>query len=176
MSALPVMSSDKFISLEMQGLRDVESALRALGQDRLIKNTNRRALRDAAMPAEATARRLAPGGPYSTGRMAAKIKVSSTLARRQRRGGKYRDDKNTAHVFIGAAPRGPAVLTEFGTGPRFTKSGKFTGAAPAQPFMRPAWEMHKHGILQSYSKNIWIQIEKSAKRLARRQAKLQASR
>lgn len=168
--------SDKFISMDILGLNDVERALYALGQDRLIKNTNRRALRNAAMPAEATARRLAPGGPYSTGRMASKIKVSSTLARRQRRGGKYRTTDNTAHVFIGAAPRGPAVLTEFGTGPRFTKAGKFTGAAPAQPFMRPAWEMHKHQILKDYSKEIWIQIERSAKRLARRQAKLQAMR
>lgn len=170
------MSNDTFISLEMLGLEDVENALRQLGQDRLIKNTNRRALRDAAMPAEATARRLAPGGPYSTGRMKSKVKVSTTLARRQRRGGKYRDDKNTAYVFIGAAPRGPGVLTEFGTGPRFTKSGAFRGAAPAQPFMRPAWEMHKRDILVSYSKQIWFQIERSAKRLARRQAKLQASR
>lgn len=168
------MAKDSFISLEMQGLKDVEKALHALGQDRLIKNTNRRALRIAAMPAEETARRLAPGGPYSTGRMKSKVKVSTTLARRQRRGGKYKDNKNTAWVFIGAAPRGPGVLTEFGTGPRFTKSGAFRGAAPAQPFMRPAWEMHKHKILRDYSREIWLQIEKSTKRLARRQAKMKA--
>lgn len=168
--------SDKFISLELLGLQDVEQALYALGQDRLIKNTNRRALLRAARPAAQTAKRLAPGGRYSTGRMASKIGVTSTLAQRQRRGGKYRKTDNTAHVFIGASPRGPAVLTEFGTGPRFTKAGKFTGAAPAQPFMRPAWEMHKHQILKDYSKEIWIQIERSAKRLARRQAKLQAMR
>lgn len=37
--------------------------------------------------------------------------------------------------------------------------------------MRPAWEQHKNQILDDYADELWIQIEKSAKRLARRQAK-----
>lgn len=156
----------------MKGVAELEAALYALGQDRLIKATLRRALLHAARPAALTAQRLAPGGQYSTGRMKSKIAVSSTLARRQRRGGGYRRDPSTAHVYIGAAPRGPGVLTEFGTGPRYhRRTRKFTGAAPAQPFMRPAWEQHKHQILKDFSRELWIQVEKSAKRLARRQAK-----
>lgn len=161
--------NNSFLMLEIVGAQELEAALNALGQDRLIKATNKRALLNAAKPAVATARRLAP---KATERMANKIDVSSTLSRRQRRGGGYRSDPNVAHVFIGAAPRGPAVLDEFGTGPRYHKrTRKFVGATPAQPFMRPAWEQHKHQILDDYAAELWIQIEKSAKRLARRQAK-----
>lgn len=161
--------NNSLLMLEIKGARELEAALNALGQDRLIKSTNRRALLNAAKPAVATARRLAP---KKSGRMSEKIDVSSTLSRRQRRGGGYRRDPNVAHVFMGAAPRGPAVLAEFGTGPRYQKrSRKFVGAMPAQPFMRPAWEQHKTKILDDYTSELWIQIEKSAKRLARRQAK-----
>ena len=157
------------IHMEIKGARELEAALFGLGQDRLIKATLKRALLDASRPAVATAERLAP---KHTGRMATKIAVSTTLSRRQRRGGGYKVNPNTAYVWIGAAPRGPGVLAEFGTGPRYHKrTRKFVGAMPAQPFLRPAWEQHKDQILEDFSKALWIQIEKSAKRLARRQAK-----
>lgn len=157
------------IHMEIVGARELEAALMALGQDRLIKATLKRALLDASKGAVATAERLAP---KHTGRMAQKIAVSTTLSRRQRRGGGYKVNPNTAYVWIGAAPRGPGVLAEFGTGPRYhKKTRKFVGAMPAQPFLRPAWEQHKDQILEDFSKALWIQIEKSAKRLARRQAK-----
>lgn len=162
------------IHMELVGARELEAALMALGQDRLIRRSLRRSLMKASKPAVATARRLAPGGLYSTGRMLSKIDVSTTLSRRQRRGQGYRFNANTAYVWIGAAPRGPGVLTEFGTGPRYTKKGAFRGAAPAQPFLRPAWEQHKRQILDDFSRELWIDIEKTAKRLARRTAKARA--
>lgn len=160
------------IHMEIVGARELERALNALGQDRLIKATLKRALVDASKPAVSTAQRLAA---KHTGRMAAKVAVSTTLSRRQRRGQGYKHNPTTAYVWIGSAPRGPGTLTEFGTGPRFhRRSRKFVGAAPAQPFLRPAWEQHKEQILRDFSKQLWIQIEKSAKRLARRQAKAAA--
>jgi len=168
------VSRNSFLTMEMIGARELEAALRELGQDRLIRRTMRRALLKAAKPAAATAQRLAPGGVYSTGRMASKIKASTTLARRQRRGGHYRYDPNTAYVWIGSSPKGPGVLTEFGTGPRYTKEGAYRGAAPAQPFLRPAWEQHKYQILNDFSRELWVEVEKSAKRLARRTAKARA--
>lgn len=163
---------NSLIHMELVGARELEAALMGLGQDRLIKATMRRALLKASQPAAATARRLAPGGPYSTGRMKAKIAASTTLARRQRRGQGYKYNPNVAYVWIGAGSRGPGTLTEFGTGPRWQKkTGKFVGASPAQPFLRPAWDQHKHQILEDFSKELWIQIDKSAKRLARRSLK-----
>lgn len=161
-------NANSLIHMEIVGARELEAALMALGQDRLIKATLKRALVDASKPAVATAQRLAP---KHTGRMADKIAVSTTLSRRQRRGSGYKFNPNTAYVWIGSAPRGPGTLAEFGTGPRYQKRNrKFVGAMPAQPFMRPAWEQHKDQILRDFSAALWIQIEKSAKRLARRQA------
>lgn len=161
------------IHMEIVGARELEAALMALGQDRLIKATLKRALVDASKPAVATAQRLAP---KLTGRMSEKIAVSTTLSRRQRRGGGYKFNPSTAYVWIGSAPRGPGTLAEFGTGPRYHKrTRKFVGAMPATPFMRPAWEQHKEQILRDFSRALWIQIEKSATRLDRRFAKAKAA-
>lgn len=157
------------IHMEMKGARALEAALWDLGTDRLIKATMKRALLKAAKPAAQTAERLAP---KRTGLMAGKVEASTTLSRRQRRDGGYKFNPNTAYVWIGAGPRGPGVLNEFGTGPRYQRrTKKFVGAMPAQPFLRPAWEQHKNQILEDFSADLWDQIEKSAKRLARRQAK-----
>lgn len=156
--------------MEINGARELEAALMALGQDRLIKATLKTALTNASKPMVATAQRLAP---KLTGRMAEKIAVSSTLSRRQRRGQGYKFSPTTAYVWIGSAPRGPGTLAEFGTGPRYHKKvRKYVGAMPATPFMRPAWEQHKDQILRDFSTELWAAIERSAKRLARRQGNL----
>lgn len=162
--------NNQFLMLEIKGAVELEAALRALGQDRLIKATNRRALLKAARPMAETAQRNAP---KHTGRMAVKIAASSTLSRRQRMSRRgYNRDPSVANVYVGTGPRGPGVLAEFGTGPRYTKKPrKFVGAMPAQPFMRPAWEQHKGQVLDDYAAELWIQIEKSARRLARRSLK-----
>ncbi len=157
---------------EIVGARDLERSLRELGTDRLIKATMKRALLDVAKPIAADASARAPRGE-ETGKphMADKIAASPTLSRRQRRG-KAAAKPTEANVYIGAGPRGPGVLDEFGTDERHHKSGKSTGAAPAQPFLRPAWEAGKHQALADFGDALGIQIEKSARRLARRQAKL----
>ena len=170
-------ANNSLLQMELKGVRDMRASLRALGKDRLIRHTIKRALKKAAEPAEKTAQRLAPRGK-ETGKphMADKVRVSTTLSKRQRRqqgfGAHRGNPLNVAVVYIGAGPRGPAVLAEFGTGPRKHKSGKSTGMMPATPFMRTAWEQHKHQILRDFTKELWNQIERSAKRLARRQAKL----
>lgn len=166
--------NNSLLSMDILGGRELEAALMGLGQDRLIKATMKRALLSATKPAVATAQRNAP---KFTGRMATKIAASTTLSRRQRRSGGYRSDPNTAQVFLGAAPRGPATLAEFGSGPRYQKkTGKYVGVMPAQPFMRPAWDQHKHQILDDFSRELWVQIDKSAKRLARRSLKAAGKR
>lgn len=158
--------------MEQEGALQLESNLMKLGQDRLIRASLRRSLIKASKPAVATAQRLAPGGPYSTNRMKSKIAVSTTLARRQRRGQGYKFNPTTAYIWFGAGSRGPGVLTEFGTGPRYhRKTGKFVGAAPAQPFLRPAWDQHKNQILKDFGGMLGQDVERAAKRLARRLAK-----
>lgn len=173
--------NNSLLQAEFKGAKELAEALRALGQDRLIKATLKRALLKAGQPMVETAQRLAPRGKRKGGddagkpHMADKIAVSTTLSKRQRRqqgfGAHRGRTDNTAVVFIGAGPRGPAVLAEFGTGPRRRKNGQKTGSTPAQPFMRPAWEQHHRQILEDFGRELGIQIEKSAARLGRRQKK-----
>lgn len=164
----------KVLKLEIQGADTLEAALRALGNSKSIRRAISRALLVAAEPAAKEARAKAP---RKSGEMAEGVDVSTTLSRRQRSGrhghaaprGNYGP---TAEVFIGAHPMGPAVLQEFGTAQRHHASGKSTGASPAKPFMRPAWEAHKFQILEDFKKLLWAAIEEEAQRLARKQSNL----
>lgn len=168
------MARKGLMKMEIDGAADLEAALRALGNSNSIRRAISRALLVAAEPAAKQARAMAP---RKSGEMAEGVDVSTTLSRRQRRGrgghaaprGRY---GTTAEVFIGAHPMGPAVLMEFGTAERHWKTGKSTGAAPAKPFMRPAWEAHKYKILEDFKKLLWAAIEEEAARLARKQAAL----
>lgn len=174
--------NNSFLALDIVGALELAQALRDLGTDRLIRATLKRALLKAAEPVAADARRRAPRGTSKDGHphMADKIAVSTTLSRRQRSGdqrgwnARGETSDNTARVYIGAAPRGPAVLAEFGTGPRHTKKGKGTGQMPAQPFMRPAWDAGGQKVLEEFIPMLWAEIERSAARLARRTAKAKA--
>lgn len=167
--------NNQFLLFELKGAAELAQALRELGQDRLIKATLKRTLLKVAQPAAADAQRRAPRGKErGKPHMADKIAVSTTLSRRQKRSRGWsagENDGNTAHVYMGAAPKGPAVLAEFGTQRRHHKNGKDVGSMPAEPFMRPAWEAHKDQMLADFMKELWNQVERSATRLAKRQAK-----
>jgi HK97 gp10 family phage protein len=163
--------------MPIEGFEELEAALRELGDAKAIKRTIKAALLEAAEPTAKMARSLAA---RKTGDLAEGVDVSTTLSRRQKsgRGGHVRArgrfDPFAAFVYIGAHPMGPAVLAEFGTQKRQTKTGKSTGAMPAKPFMRPAWEANKMQILRDFQKYLWVTIEMEAKRIARRQARLLA--
>lgn len=164
------MARNSFIKLDLLGVEETAKNLREIGKDRTIRAAMRRELRKAATPTLGLAKTNAP---TETRRMQDGIALSGVLSYRQRRGGKYAklNSSNEVHLFLGAKPRGPGVLTEFGTGPRFTKKGKFTGAAPAQPWLRPAWESDKHNVLDRFERGLGPALEKAARRAARRRAK-----
>lgn len=157
--------------MKLTGARELEAALRELPK-RIGKAAIKRALMKAAAPIEQDAKARAAGTKPALGERG--VSVSTKLSRRQKRG--RRVDKNTVEVFIGAhsARRGLAHLIEFGTGPRRHKSGKSTGSMPARPFMRPAWESGKRQALNTIGAELWTEVEKAAKRLAKRRAKAAA--
>lgn len=62
-------------------------------------------------------------------------------------------------------------LIEFGTAPRKTKSGKFTGSTPANPFMSPAWESKKDEVQREINENIGEVVEKVIKSTLKRKFK-----
>lgn len=78
----------------------------------------------------------------------------------------------TAEVIIGPGRHPQAVTNEFGTGERFHADGKSVGRAEAQPFMRPAWDAHSGGLEAELGRILGAEIEKSARRVAARAARL----
>ena len=73
-------------------------------------------------------------------------------------------------MFVGSTEP-QAHLIEFGTGPRFHKKGRFTGAVAPQPMLQPAWDANKRKILDNLPKRMWEEIEKTQQRAAKRAAK-----
>lgn len=162
--------SGGLISIDIPGAEALEASLRELGEAAEIRSTLSASLMEAAEPMARAAR---AGAPRKTGAMYETIDVAKTLSRRQRRAAdRYAADNPTnATVYVGAKPIGPSVLLEFGTTLRHWKTGKSTGSVPARPFMRPAFESEKMHSLELLGRLIWVQIEKAAKRIARRTAK-----
>lgn len=87
-------------------------------------------------------------------------------------------NRNKAAVRIGPR-RGKAKtangfhghLVEFGTAPRKTESGRFTGAMPANPFMAPAWESEKGDVQKTINDSIGEVVEKVIKSTLKRKFK-----
>lgn len=69
-----------------------------------------------------------------------------------------------------------AHLKEYGTAPRHQAGGRYTGAMPATPFMRPAWRKNEGRVFEDLGPLIWQNIQRAAKRLSRRADKLGAQR
>ncbi len=147
--------AEKLIQMKVLGLKELDLALREL-PEAAAKATLRAALKKAAQPVADVAASMAP---VRTGRLSESISVRTQLSKRQRRG---RKKKDAVVMFIGAeAKKGPhAHLIEFGT--------RFQGA---RPFLRPAWDAGKQGVLSSIRSQLATQIEKTRKRLARKAPK-----
>lgn len=144
--------------VKIEGLKEVQAALRAL-PDATAKNVMRRILKKRGEPIAEAAR---SNVPVDQGDLKNSIAVSTKLSRRQkakhRKGGP--DD---IEVFIGPGTHPQAHMQEFGT---FKE--------PAQPFMRPAWDAEKTGVLEGIKDDLWTEINKAAQRLARKAARAAA--
>lgn len=166
---MAVSRNNSLLSMHMAGAQGLADALRELGEARDVRKVLKTALMEESRPIVKEARRLAPRG--ESGMTAEKIDVSTTLSRRQSRGARPRNraDGSEVEVYIGAGARGPAVLIEFGTAPRYHKNGKFVGATPARPFLRPAWEGGKNRLLDRIALRIWYEIDRMAALIRKRQ-------
>jgi hypothetical protein len=147
-------------SIKVDGLKDLD---RALGE--LPKTTAKATLRrvgikalqpfDKAWRANASRYRL-------TGALEESGGVGTKLTRRQAQQQKKSDDKSFVEVFAG--PNNPAAVPrEFGT----------VDQAPV-PVVRPAWDATMGETLQIVANELGAEIDKSAKRLARKAARLAA--
>lgn len=152
-------------TVKIEGLRELEKALAELPKA-TGKNVLRRVLLKRGQPLADAMEAKAPDDP-ATGGMDLKtsIGVSTKLSKRQAglHRKMFKDDKASVEVFVGAGPVPHAHLQEFGTinhGP--------------QPFARPAWDSGKGPLLAGLKDDLWSEVEKAAKRLAKKQARLAA--
>lgn len=158
--------------LKVEGFKDLEAALLALPRS-TARNVSRRAMAKALAPVESAAKAAAP---RDSGQLADSITVSTKLSKRQASQNRKEAvrlgisrDALIMHVGANALPH--AHLIEFGTGPRYHKSGKYVGRVAPQPFMRPAWDANRQGVLDSLSQSIRAEIDKTLARAARRAAR-----
>lgn len=170
------------VTVKVEGLRELEKALKELPRA-TAKNVMVRALKAAAEPMVDMA---AQDAPVLTGRLRDSIAVSSKRPKddkgagakafgaamaagasagqaRQAARAANRGVGGLVEVFIGPGRNPQAIAQEFGT-----------SRHPPQPYMRPAWDANKAGILETLKDLTWAEIEKAAKRLAKKQARAAA--
>jgi hypothetical protein len=153
------------MKLTIQGAGDIERALGAMARG-TSKGVMRRAMKKSLKPvAEA-----AEASPFA-------IAVTSKLAASQR--GSARKDRGPSLISLYVGPvqsdgsHAPhAQLYEFGTKARYhIKTGKYVGVQMADPFMRPAWDENRDQVLKILRREVWIEIEKTLARAARKAGK-----
>lgn len=135
--------------LRIEGARELEAALRQL-PDSVGRGNLRRTLKTVAEPVRQAMEDAAPRSPVAP-HLAQNIVVATTR----------KPEDFQASVAIG--PK-----REFFYG-HFSEFG--TSREPARPWMRPAWDAQKAGLLPAIGRELWGQIKASARRLARRAAR-----
>jgi len=146
------------VKFKFEGGKELQKALRAL-PDATAKNTVRRVLKKRAQPVADAARSKAP---KDDGQLRDSIAVSTKLSKANRRDRK-RFGRDDIEVFIGAGPLPQAHLQEFGS-----------SRHKAQPFLRPAWDERKDGVLEGLKDDLWTEIRKAVERQRKKAAKAAA--
>lgn len=165
------------VTMKIEGFSELEAALDEISKS-AGKGVLRRSLKIAATPMVALAK---AGVPVDKGTLRDSIAVSSKLDKRQagQHRKMFRDDKASVEMFVGPSynlGKGGrhAHLVEFGTKPH-ANGGKFAGTmhpgTRPQPFMRPAWDKDQKAMLDRIGKELWVQLDKSIARAARKSAR-----
>ncbi len=131
--------------------RTLERALNTL-PNAMAKAQLRGAMKKALVPVKADAERLAP---VLTGRLKKSIVIGPTLSKWQRAG---KLGGGAVQMFVGSTAHYGAFV-EFGTSKMSPK-----------PFVRPAWDMNKKEVLNIFAREVWKNLERTAKRLAKQAA------
>lgn len=165
------MAPKRQIRFELEGLAELARSLDQFS-DQVARNITSKALAEAAEPMARAARAMAP-------KDSGELRESISASTRANIKGRLRN-KNLRFAFVGPsyskydahyAPH--AHLVEFGTAVRHHKDGKYVGQAPAQPFMRPAFDQYKQEVVVRFRDILAVEVEQAARR-AERKAKRQA--
>ena len=156
------------VTFKVSGFRDIERALAELPAS-TAKSVARRAMKKELQPVASLANALWPGSGEDVFRIATRVSRSQYGDTAAEKG------RSVVNLYVGA-PGGStgtphAHLLEFGTGPRYHKSGKFVGSVSPTPMLQPAWDANKSTMLEGLGKRLWEEIEKTIARRAKRAAK-----
>ncbi len=147
------------VTVKVEGFKELERALHELPNKATAKNVMKRVLLRRGEPVARAAR---ANVPIEEGWLQESIDVSGKLSRRQRSMHK-KPHRDEVEVFIGPGPDPAAHLVEFGSSHQ-----------RAQPFLRPAWDQHKAGVLSGIANDMWAEIQSAAARVARKAARAAA--
>lgn len=161
-----------------EGGKALEKALRDIGKQATARNVATKALKAAAEPIATKARALAP---RDKGNLQESIKVAAKANYGRGRKGRSRGD--TVYAFVGidgsVLPPKDAKTRRSKRKNRFLQAGGGvaaysifkeygTSSMPAEPFMRPAFEMTKQAAVDAIAPALWDEIAKAAARAAKR--------
>lgn len=144
------------VTVRLHGFKELD---RALGQlpKATAKNVMKRTLMKAAKPVDDAA---SANAPKDTGKLETSVIIGTRLTRSQVRGNAERFGINYyAEVHIGTA-LGRGMFTNFGT-----------FKDPPQLWFDRAWASTQHQALSIIAKELGAEIEKAAKRYAKKLAK-----
>jgi HK97 gp10 family phage protein len=161
-------------SMKISGFKEIDALLQSIPRQIAGRGVTA-GLRKALQPVAATARSYAPGGLPQT------IKIAPEIKAGQRAQSLLKPGSGRRVMYVGsAAPH--AHLVEFGTVERFHAkeyisvigkrgrrkamkiNGKSTGFMTPDPFLRPAWDMHKDEVLANLATAIREEISKATGR------------
>ncbi len=141
-------------TFKITGFAELEKAL-----SELPKATERTVLRRVGKKAlQPLLERATQLVPVDQGNLRASLVIGSSLTSRARRADKQ-EPREGVRVFMGTANRN-GVPREFGT-----------VRTAAQPFMRPAWDGGKAEAFKIVLTDLGDEVEKAAKRAARKKAR-----
>lgn len=159
------------VKLKLHGVKEMQRALQEL-PDELQQPLVEVALVRAAAPMRDAAEELAPDAePFGRGLVQHVITSTKLTETQAKEVGPPRKDE--ARVYVGIDGERPgyapyAHLNEWGTGPRYHKSGKYVGEMPAKPFMRPAFDATARAVIRRFVEQLRPMIAAAAKRVAAR--------
>lgn len=152
------------VTVKTRGFAAMEGKLLALGNPRLATRIAKEALEEEAEPIRALAEKLAPDDPKTAGNLKQSIKFKTGRRRdtvTTRIGIDTTQDpptdkprKSGQGTYRDPGVPGNAVIQEFGT----------TDMAP-NPFMRPAWDARKSGLIERIGAALARRYDAAAKKL-----------
>jgi HK97 gp10 family phage protein len=146
------------MGFDAKGFREIDDALAALPRV-TSKAVARRGLKKALQPVTDLANAYWPGATDDA------FAVSNRL-----QPGQAAPQMGGAPVimYVGSTKAAPhAHLLEWGTEPRFHKSGKYVGAVAPQPMLTPSWDANKNQVLASLAEELRKELQATMARRAK---------